>query len=832
MLLFTSIRLLQDDPALTMRIRREIDDMNGRVLRQWVACSWLLGSWVLAAGDPPAVEVISSLQISGNHDFTTDEILNKLRSHPQALQAAARSTKEWHAVAPALLLSGYHSLGYADATVTMTGRGQLLISEGPHYKTGDIRITGATDSLALAIRTQLNGTPPKENRDHLTPAPTLTKPTVTIETQTRTEQKQEANEQAWKSGVSRDFNEPTRKHLEELAMEAIELDGRTGGQLTVHYEREPATAQMHLAVEVTDAGHPVEVNEFEIEGLTRNTPAELIQYLGLEPGPLSLADRRAVEVQLHESARFLGHRVELVAPFRKTDPHRLFIHVKECAGAPKLTEPFTPEQVALLKVRDWLENFETRGHQWVISGTRDPVVNDQALWHDGRFDLQLILSPSHQYGLRFENTRHSDGLLRGYLIGVSQSWFSIASHQTGRQLLVRKPDSPSPRPFLTVDFLGIDVPHKKENVSLMFGYGINSRKNPPPLKVQVDPAALLYTPDDETLQMHIAAGVLHVESTIASTRIDAETGRLLSSQIKMPDESVKESLQFSTEPDNFDAVWKGWVEPRQFVQSGATDRPVTSLIEFVIDEWDLVDPAGAIARRAVMKLIGPDLLAAADQEFSQPRDKEQGEFNIPWEKAGIAANVAGAVLKLDGQLLRPDSTASEVARGLIRTVLDESPENHQRLLQEVSRPDCGPLSCVVFGTLASWSTPAASPLMGRLGLGRLSEGSFEEDLNQWLDERQIIGQAAIRIVERVRDLTDEEAAALVTLCGNPQIARLLTEIMDELRASVAIQAPEEAQTRDLQRFSAALTRLWTPLIRPYVELQLIRLATAKKPPTA
>ena len=122
--------------------------------------------------------------------------------------------------------------------------------------------------------------------------------------------------------------------------------------------------------------------------------------------------------------------------------------------------------------------------------------------------------------------------------------------------------------------------------------------------------------------------------------------------------------------------------------------------------------------------------------------------------------------------------------------------------------------------------------MGRLGLGRLSEGSFEEDLNQWLDERQIIGQAAIRIVERVRDLTDEEAAALVTLCGNPQIARLLTEILDELRASVAIQAPEEAQTRDLQRFSAALTRLWTPLIRPYVELQLIRLATAKKPPTA
>ncbi len=133
--------------------------MNGRVLRRWIAGCWLLGSGVLAAGNPPAVEVINRLQISGNQVYSTEKILKQLRSHPRALEAANRSTPEWHAAAQSLLLSGYHSLGFADATVTLTGQGQLLISEGLRYKSGDIRITGASDSLALSIRTQLSGPP-------------------------------------------------------------------------------------------------------------------------------------------------------------------------------------------------------------------------------------------------------------------------------------------------------------------------------------------------------------------------------------------------------------------------------------------------------------------------------------------------------------------------------------------------------------------------------------------------------------------------------------------------------------------------------------------------
>lgn len=801
--------------------------MDGRIVRLWVLTSWLIGSSALAAGDLPAIEVISQLQMTGNHDFSTEQILTQLRAHPRAIEAANRTTQEWHATAQSLLLNGYRSLGYADASVEIAGRGQLLISEGPHYKTGDVRIHGATDSLALAIRTQLSGSPTEQPANSIQ-AETPNKPTITIKTNTPAGMKQESNEKAWQRGTSREFNEETRLHLERLAMEAVELDGRTGGRLTVHFERDASAALMHLVVDITDMGREVEVSDFTIEGLSRDTPDELVQYLGLTPGPCSLADRQTIERQLRDSARYLGYRLELLAPFRSDDPHRLLIHVKECPGAPRLSEPLTPEQVALLKVRDWLENFETRGHQWVVSTSGHPGPNYTGLWHDGKFDAQLILTPSHQYGLRLENTRDADGALRGYLIGVTDNWLSIASHQTGRQLTLRRP--PGPTPFLTVNWQGVDEPHKKENVRLMFGYGVNSHKKNAPLQVRVDPAVLLYVPDGETHEMHIAGNVLQIESSATSTTIDAETGRLIVSQFRTTDESTEGKFSFSTEPDNFDANWNSWVEPRRFIAAGSPDKPVTSLVEFVVEELDQLDPAGSVARRAVLKLIGPDLLSAADKRYMTHNNNHQQKFNIPWEKAGISAQVASAVLNMENRLLRPDSTAAEVARGLTRTALEENPENLQRLLQAGARPDCGPLSCVVFGTLASWSTPEAAPLFGRLGLGRMSEESFQDDLNQWLDHRQLIGKGAIQIVQRVRELTAEESVALVSWCKNPVVEKQLTQVLDEMRGPEPDLDSREADLRDLNRFSAGLTRLWTPVLRPFVEFQLRRLAIAAKPP--
>lgn len=804
--------------------------MDGRVVFLGWLFSWLIGSLALAAGDPPAIEVISQLQISGNHDFSTEQILKPLRSHPRAIEAANRTTTEWHVTAQSLILKGYQSLGYADASVTITGQGQLLVSEGSHYKTGDIRIHGATDSLALALRTQLSGPSPMDLPANKTPSKTPNKPTITFKTNTPAGIKQENNEKAWQSGRSREFNEETRRHLEHLSREAFELDGRTGGKLTVHFEREASAALMHLVVDITDMGRAVEVDEFVIEGLARDTPDELIQYLGLKPGPCSLADRQAIETQLRDSARYLGHRLELLAPFRSDDPHRLLIRVKECPGVPKLLEPLSPEQVALLKVRDWLENFETRGHQWVVSGSGPPVPGYTGLWPDGKFDVQLILSPSRQYGLRVENTRSSDGALRGYLVGVTDTWFSIASHQTGRQLTLRRP--PSPKPFLTVNLQGNDEPHQKRNVSLMFGYGVNYRAKNTPLQVRVAPAALLYVPDGETQKMHIVGNVLQIETSKAMTTIDAETGRLLLSQFRTTDESSEGALSFSTEPDNFDANWKEWVEPRRFVAAGSPETPVTSLVEFVVEEWNHLDPSGAVARRAVLKLVGPDLLSAVDKRYLIQSDNHAKNFNIPLEKAGIAAQVASVVQNLEDQLLRPNSTAAEVAEALTRTVLEEKPENLQRLLQAGARPDCGPLSCVVFGTLASWSAPEAAPLFGRLGLGRMSEESFEDDLNQWLDHRQLIGQAAIRVVQRVKELTPEESAALVGLCKNPGLEKQMSEVLHEMQGPEQNLDSDEADQRDLRRFSAGLTRLWIPALRPYVEFQLRRLAVTTKPPAA
>ena len=405
------------------------------------------------------------------------------------------------------------------------------------------------------------------------------------------------------------------------------------------------------------------------------------------------------------------------------------------------------------------------------------------------------------------------------------SWISIASHQSGRQLTLRRPDGP--QPFLTMNFEGSDEVHNQNNVSLKFGYGISSLKKKTPLQIHVAPAALLYVPTDDTPRMHIMEGLLHIESSAASTRIDPETGRLLWSQFKATSHEESTSLRFETEPDNFDAVWKSWVEPRHFTAAGSTEKPVTSLVEYIMDECNHFDPAGSTARRAVMKLIGPELLAAADERYFAQKDENQGRFYIPWEKAGIAAEIACTVLKMEHQLLRPDSTAAAVAHGLMRCVLEENSENQNRLHQSVTQPDCGPVSCVIFGTLASWSNLKDTPHFGRIGFGRLTEQAFETDLQQWLDERQIVGRVAIQIVQRARMLTNEEVESLVKFSPNPELAQILGEILSDLRSERPNHDTRPGNHQDLNRICAGLTRLWTPVIRPLVEYQLMNLMKAE-----
>ncbi len=798
--------------------------MDRRWLWCGLVCQVLMLAGVAVAADPLTVTDVDSLVITGNQKFTAEQIRQELAVHPQAIEAFTRSPAQWLQLVPELVASGYQSFGYLDVTATMNGAGQLTIVEGPHYDIGEIRVNGAPDSLAEVIRTELSEPVPK-------PAANSTNPPEPPGVKVKVDVKKSKQEKAsWKPGESANVSEKLRRHFEKQAQQGLELDGRSGGELTVRFEPEVSTKLVHLIVDVADAGHLTEVADFEVEGLTRHTAEEVIEYLGLKPGPFSLADRQAVVSKLRESGRFLGHRADLIAPFRRGDPYRMLIHVKECPGSPKLNEPFTPEQEVLLKCRQWMENFGTNGHQLVISMKGNPVPEYIKIWPDGEFDLEIVVSPTHQTGFRIESRRQHDGKLRGYLMGVGDTWFSLCSHQTGRQFSLQRKDETLF--IVTCEMHGVDERFKPVNTGVEFGYGFSTGKKnrESPLKVDVAPAFLLYVPQEYTAVSRIEGTQLHQKSKMANTWIDVETGRPQLVEIRDPAYPEIPVIRFSTDPDNFQAKWDSWQPPEKFQNVGTPDTPITSLAEFIVSEWDKFDTEGIVARRAIMKLIRPDILAAADRSMIAPaKDDEDSEFYIPSDSAGIKAYIVSFFLQFDRHLLRQNSTAAEVAHSLILTTLHETKENMQRILTAAAKPDCGPLSCALFGTGALGVKPQIGTLFGQVGLTRLSEESFAADLDQWFEERQIIGRAAIQIVRRMQELTDEEAAALVALCHDPAAARLLDEVIAELRAPLPAMPEEDANTRELARFRAALTRLWTPVLRPHVERYLKRLAGSPKP---
>ena len=768
----------------------------------------------LMAGEGENTSRLDGLVITGCKSYTPEMIRKKLALHPKLIESGKLSTDQWMTITRDLVLSGYQSLAYADASVTIVGN-ELQVVEGPRYQSGEIRIEGAPEAVAAPIRAALLGVQTDAGR--------------IIQSQSK---KQDEAPLTWATDVPLTPSDALRDKYKARVQEVFELEGLIGTELEVDLEQDSVAKRVHLVIRVSQLGEVTQVGEIQFEGLTRHTPEEILDFLKLKPGPFSLSDKRRVESQLRETGRFLSHRADLIEPFRKGDPHGLLIHVKECSGSPRLSEPLNLEQATLLKTRDWLERFGTNGHQLAVTASSLSEIFGPLPAGERDFEAELILSPTRQLGLRLEARTQPGQSAKGYLLGLSDQWISLASYYTGRQLLWHRSDSV--RLGLVVDLHGIDKPFEDQCVGLNFGQSFSTKRadrNKPPLWIAIAPAALFYRPPEELnspLSITSEGTQLHVKTRMTDAWLDADTGRPDRVILRSDNTPTAGSFTIMARPDEVQTVWNQWLSRRPMQVMEADKAPASTIAEFLVGEWNVWAPDQSLGRSAVLKLIQPELLTAIDRSMLVLTSSNE-EFYIPGENDEWWVDLVESLFRSDTEFLRPNSTASALFQALMRVGILRSPANLQQLIEIAAKPDCGPLNCLAFGSASAWLAPPSGPIWGQLGLGRMSDGEFQADLEQWLHEDQQLGQIAIRLVRRMQSLTDEEAAALSTLCKDPESARIVAAVVVELRNPVQGATERERDIQELARFRAALTRLWAPVFRPLVAYQLQKLAGANPP---
>lgn len=767
----------------------------------------------LMAGAGESTSRLNSLVITGCENYTPEMIRKKLAIHPKLAGSEKLASDQWMTIARDLVLSGYRSLAYADASVTIVGN-ELQVIEGPRYRSGEIRIEGVPEAVAAPIRECLLGVSGPAEKYILSPSKTNEAPLT------------------WVSDTPTTVDEPLRSKYQARVEEIFEQEGLFGTNLKVDLEQDSVAKRVHLVIRVTQLADASEVGEILFEGLTRHSSEEILDFLKLKPGPFSLSDKRRVESQLRETGRFLSHRVDLIEPFRKGDPHSLLIHVKECSGSPVLSEPLNQEQTTLLKTRNWLERFGTNGHQLAVTVSPINEIFDLFPASEHNFEAELILSPTRQLGLRLEARTQPGQPAKGYLLGLSDQWISLASYYTGRQLVWHRSDSV--RLGLVVDLHGIDKPFEDQCVGLNFGQSFSTKsadRNKPPLWISIAPAALFYRPPEELnspLSITSEGTQLHVKTRMTDAWLDAGTGRPDRVILRSDNTPTAGSFTIETRPDEVQANWNQWLSRRPMQVMEADKAPASTIAEFLVGEWNVWAPEQSLGRTAALKLIQPELLTTIDRSMLLLASSND-EFYIPGENHEWWADLVGSLFRSDTEFLRPNSTASALFRALMRVGILRSPVNLQQLIEIAAKPDCGPLNCMAFGSASAWLAPPSGPIWGQLGLSRLSEEAFQADLEQWLHEDQQLGQTAIRIVRRMQSLSDEEAGSLSSLCRDPESARILAAVVIELRKPVQGATDRERDVQELARFRAALTRLWAPVFRPLVAYQLQKLAGANPP---
>jgi ankyrin repeat protein len=788
------------------------------------------------AGDPDRI-VFEGLQT-----FTPAQIRRALAikpgyllaAHPQANMAAFLSELK------TLIESGYQAAGFPDACAEVrydepAFTVRVKVVEGPRFRAGKVRVAGPK---IIEVEGLVNW--------FTTPVATPKAFGTLMSAATGKEKKDASPDQEWSTSVNLEMNprpgaqdmpgkavrpddplwvpgDPANFSVAWATQAVAQADACLAGQgfffprVRVELPR-TAAGMADLLITVDDEGPPGVIGEFNVTGMKRHTAAEILRFLDLREGMKITAGRLAAARQrLRSCGRFRDFEITPQSMgLRAVSSHRvkLLIAVKELEAVPRLNEPLSPVQEALLKLCAWAEQFPERDEDIQFAITNHSGVP---------FAVELVLSPKRGVLLNSADLDGGSPVAAGLLLQPETVQFCAWS--SGNKLA-------APRGNVGSYFFLHLLPDKNEDGNtnrfhLNVGAGFSATASCPlKFDVQLTPAAFLDFPMRTDCSCLIEGDLLVVTGGGFTLRAEARTGRLL--RVDGGIDQPPYSLRFGGH------VWDraaGDFERRAAALTNryTPGRGPSSFLTFAAIEaarcWLAVERAASVSAKqraralaAVNRLVNPEILHPLDRFLG----RETNAFNIPLDDVDQAigqnsmlAFLSGFAFDYSGELFPKYSWPWTVARETAFITLNQGRYTDVELDRLHQSAETGPIGCLMIARLLEAAGVRAAKDFALQGSQRLGADDFLRDCNLFLRGESGLARSFARTAEVLRKLPEEEFVALAAVLSDPE-AMLLRESRAALRAR-----PEAAPATVL---APALENYWEKSLRAQVSESLRQIA--------
>ena len=635
-------------------------------------------------------------------------------------------------------------------------------------------------------------------------------------------------EAAWEPGDTVSFNGPAGKSRNDRVALVLGECGYFFPDFKLRVERMPSGGKADLVIEIKDEGPHGTLGSIEVRGLVRHTPAEFLAWLPVKPGHPVVHDLVArVERQLWESARFLSYQVIPAQVFGDPGKVALQIEVVEFTGAPKLGQPFSPEEQIFLKLRDWLALAFHRGEEFIfdVKLTGVPIGAKPI---SGRFELALSRD-ALAVALRTK-----EKLVRGAVVTTNGA--SYLSAESGRKLA-----GPFAGALVYSTFALSPNPDPKEgtnsplNFSFMAGFSSLRSEQGSPVRINLDiaPAAFLGEAHRVGSRIRIENGVVHVTSPTRDLKINARTGALLELHFRQS-EKGEGSIEFRIRAGS-GAITR---LAREIQGAGAalpnlyrTNRPLASVAGALLAEVmasplpqmvltnlptaeQLVPAANAIQRLLLSGLMDPfesvDTAKERDANFFIPLEDEP--TTVPDIQRMLWSWLSAITFRFSQEYLPAASWPATLARegALIFSGHPKYAEPELNRIYESS--ETGPIGFLAGAmVLAQAGNQRGSAQFAERGLQRLSLVEFQRDSSLLLNIAETLARRS------------KDSLATFTALGPGNLAALAGLLSPEaqsffLRGLAALRTKPDEHLRTL--LQPLLADYWQAALRRDVEAQL------------
>lgn len=764
-----------------------------------------------ARSAPPPVgdmAAVDRLDIVGSQ-FASPERLKQALDHDLEFLLAcdpAAPLDEFLAVVARRLAAGYHRAAFAKARVDarpnlQTRRIAIRIDEGPRYRAGEVRLVGAAPLSAGDLLAWLRAPPAaasEELRIHWQPQQGL-------------DAGDSLNEKPiWLPGEAARISAWSRRQLLRQVQLAFAERGFFFPKISL--EIIPSRDAAELVIDVRDQGPPGVLGSIEVVGLQRNSPEQVLRYLKLAAGQhLDRAALARLQARLYESARFAYIDAQPAAPEAPGGPIKLVLKLIETPDAPPLDRPFSAEEQAILKLREWLIEQVGTGRDDLTVSLRDTTsglrtarlvlsARGGALRLDvsdpGRALGDSVLSrlrkltgigPKEPPAERTEcllglELTHESAVLYSPL---RQRKFAMApsNKQLGLRLSLR-PDPRQPRRLA----VSLDPRVHTRNAT---------QTQPVALELDLAPAACVALAHLSEAPAKVEQGVLRIEAKSLWLEADAASGRLLRAEAHDSHQTQQAGVGVAS-----GQLERMAAELRRAAGGYRNDydsrRPDAALAAFAICElthlsraWDGLEAVGDTAGLDVWQgLLNTYLLPDLDAE--PPAGAKRDEYFIPTEPSSLehpprnenAMWLAAGPLGWCHRLFPAESWPFRLSRASVFYLAGRDGEARDELIR-VDRSDrTGPLGYLACTLASLVIEPAMVRQVASHGLEKTAIADFRRDYLLLLESRDEWVPSALAGMKQLSRLNPRQTESAVAVLPKPlgefvaDLAHRLQELPD------------------------------------------------------